>query len=509
MIITLFITRYILNILGPSDYGIYNLVSGVVFLLTFLNGAMTASTQRYLSFAIGAKDKALLRKVFENSLFLHILIGLLLLCIIEAIGFFLFDGVLNIPTNRLYAAKVIYQFMALNIFFTVFVSPFNACLIANENMLSVAVISIIESFLKILLAVSLVYFSTDKLITYGVLMTIISVISCVITSSFCFLKYDECSIKGLAFPDRIFLKELTSFATLNLYGGICVLGRSQGLAIILNIFVGTLANAAYGIATQVAGQFTFFSSSLVGALNPQIMKSEGNNDRSRMLSLSMVASKFGFFLLCFISIPSIFEMPELLKLWLGRVPENAVLFCRLVLIAGIINQLTIGLQSAMQASGRIFRYQLVVGTIYLLNIPTAYLFLKFHFESYFVIISYVAFEIIACIFRLIIAKQQIYLSITEYFKKVILKEIIPTLVIIFSSIMITCFVQMELRFILTFLTSTLMFAVSIYFLGLHSDEKTIFKTVYFKFKNSSTSWYRKSRGHINMDILRFGLVKRK
>ena len=471
--ITLYSTRLVLNALGASDYGIFNLIAGVITMLSFLNAAMTNSTQRYLSYHQGTKDFEMQKKIFTNSWMLHIVIGFFVVGLLLVLMPFLFGGFLNIPADRIPTAKAIYYFMSVSVFFTVVSVPFTASLNAHENMLWIAIVNIIESFLKLGIALSLAWFiQPERLVVYGILMAMLSVITFLLYAGFCLKKYNECSVKNYRI-DKPLMKELSSFAGWNLFGNLAWIGRTQGLSIILNIFLGTVVNAAYGIANQVAGQIIFFSATMLRAINPQIMKSEGMNDRQRMLRLSMMASKFGFFLLAFIAIPCIFEMPVILKIWLKNVPENTVIFCSLVLVAMMTNQLTVGLQSAIQATGKIKVYESIVGSILLFNLPVAYVLLKTGFPAYSVLISFICMEFIACFFRLFFLKKIAGLSIREYFERVFLKEIIPISTIILTCCIIVNFIDFEFRFLLTGIVSLVVFTSSIYLTGLCADERTL------------------------------------
>lgn len=481
--ITLYTTRVVLNALGSTDYGIYNLVAGIVVMLSFLNTTMASSTQRFLSYYQGTDNLSMQKKVFSNSLLLHLVIGIVIVLGLEIAGIFLFHGTLNIPYERLSAAKTIFHFMSATVFFNVIVVPFNGVLIAHENMVWVALVNIIETLLKLAIALILSIVAFDKLVVYGVLTAAVSVVSFLLYAVYCLKKYDDCSLRGLtARKDSVLLKDLTSFAGWNLFGTLCTIGRTQGLAILLNMFLGAIINAAYGIANQVASQLNFFSATLLRALNPQIMKSEGANDRERMFRLSMMASKFSFFLLAILAIPCCFEMTALLTFWLKNVPENTVEFCQLILIATLINQFTIGLQSAAQAIGDIKRYQIVIGTVLLLNLPIAYVCLKLNFPVYSVIISYAIIECIACILRLFFLKNIGGLSIKDYFLRVILKEIIPIAVVVVSSLLITTYVHHPFRFLITLPVSSILFAITVYLFGLAEDEKMLLNNFAKKLK---------------------------
>ncbi|WP_254412298.1 hypothetical protein [Dyadobacter diqingensis] len=481
MAIALYSTRLVLNALGSIDYGIFNLIAGVIAMLSFLNTAMTASTQRFLSFYQGKNDSIKQKSVFSNSLILHLVIGVVIVLSLEIIGLFLFEGFLNIPENRLGTAKIVYHFMSATVFFTVISVPFTGTLNARENMAVLASVSVIEALSKLSIAILLLFLTKDKLEIFGLLTASVSVLSFILYSSYCLFKYQECSISNLFKTDPILLKELTSFAGWNLFGTLCSLGRTQGLAIMLNIFFGAVVNAAYGIANQVSGQLNFFSYTLLQALNPQIMKSEGANDRQRMLRLSMIASKFGFFSLAIVAIPCMFEMKAILEFWLKEVPDHTLIFCNLILAGTLINQLTIGLQSAIQATGRIKIYQSVVGSIILLNLPIAYILLKLGYPAYMALVSFSLIELIACGFRLYFLNQIAGLSISEYFKSVILREIVPVSSAILACLLVNLYSQFQYRFFLTGITSSTVFILSILLTGLEQNERNMIGSILRRF----------------------------
>jgi O-antigen/teichoic acid export membrane protein len=471
--ITLYSTRIVLNALGSAEYGIFNLVAGVILMMSFLNTAMATSTQRYLSFYQGKKDLEMQKKVFTNSLFLHFLIGIVIVSALQIIGLFLFKGFLNIPADRLADARTLFSFMSVTVFFTIMTVPFNGSLAAHENMIWGAMINILEAVLKLGIALMLFVVSGDKLVIYGLLTASVSIVSFLLNAGYCLYKYEECTFKGLKQTDKGFIKELSSFAGWNLFGAICGLGQTQGLAIILNLFFGTVVNAAYGIANQASSQLKFFSVTMLRSLNPQIMKSEGANDRKRMLRLSMMASKFGFFLLLIFAIPCILEMESLLHFWLKKVPDNTVIFCQLILITGLVNQLTVGLQSAVQALGQIKLYQAAIGTILLINLPLAYFLLYSGLPPYIVLVSCTLIEAIACVFRLLILKKLAGLSIPEFFSRVLYKELIPVVSGIVTACLLTRFLHMEYRFLITIPVTIIVCSISIYLNGLCEDEKSM------------------------------------
>jgi O-antigen/teichoic acid export membrane protein len=484
ILIALYSTRLVLNALGASDYGVYNLVAGVIAFLSFLNGAMSTATQRFLSFHQGRKDVEKQKTVFTNSLILHILLGLCIVVILEIAGFFLFDGFLNIPVSRIETAKGIYHFMSVTVFFTIINAPFIGSLTAHENMIYLAIVNIVEALLKLSIGLVLFVITEDRLMWYGFLMAFLSLATLSLYAFFCFSKYDECTTKGFfSRLEKPLLKELFSFASWSLFGAACTVSRTQGSAIILNLFFGSVVNAAYAIGNQVSSQMNFFSSTMMQAMNPQLMKSEGAGNRGRLLELAMLASKYGFFLFAFIAIPAIFEMPAILMFWLNQVPPNTVIFCRLLVIAILTNQLTIGLQSAVQAIGKIKAYQITVGTTLLLNMPLGYLLLRMGMPAYAMVAGFIVAELVACCLRGYFMRKLGGLSIRAFINRVLIKELIPVFMAIIVSYLVTTFLDFPYRFIFTIAISSLAFFVTVYFFGTELQERDKLKSLIFNMIN--------------------------
>jgi O-antigen/teichoic acid export membrane protein len=476
--VSLYSTRLVLIALGSADYGIFNLIAGIIAMLSFLNAAMTTSTQRFLSVHKGKKDINMQKSIFTNSLILHLIIAIIIVAALEIAGFFLFNGFLKIPLDRIDAARAVYHFMSATVFFTIIEAPFTGTLNSHENILVIAAVSIIEILLKLTVAVLLFHVVVnDKLTFYGLLNPCITVFSFLLYATYCLIKYKEASLRHWHLANKDLLKKLASFAGWNLFGSLCTLGKTQGIAIMLNIFFGTVINAAYGIANQIAAQLTFLSATLMQAINPQIMKSHGAGDKERMLRLSMIASKFSFFLMAMVTIPCIFEMKAILTFWLKLVPNYTVIFCDLILVSILINQLTIGLQSTIQATGKIKHYQMVVGSIIILNVPIAYIILKAGFSAYVALVSFSVVEVMACTCRLYFAKTLAGLSVKTYFRDVIIKEAGPIVILV-----IYCFFATKIvfnySFLLTIFSSILVFCTSIYFIGLNEGEKFFIKSTY-------------------------------
>jgi O-antigen/teichoic acid export membrane protein len=393
--IALYSTRLILNALGVVDYGIFNLVGGVIAMLSFINGAMIIATQRFLSISLGAGDTEKLKSVFRTSVILHLIIGVGIVILLEVAGLFLFNGALNIPPERIKAAKTIFHFMIVSTFFTINAVPYDASINSHENMAFDAILGILEAVSKLGIAILLTYTSVDKLVFYGILIAALTILIRIIKSYYCVKKYEECRMKYTTKLDTGLLREMISFAGWSFFGLLSSVLKNQGLAILLNIFFGIVVNAAYGISNQVNSNIRAFSSNMIRAIMPQITKSEGSGDRNRMLRLSIFASKMSFFLLAFFAIPIIVEMPFVLKIWLKTVPENTVIFCQLVLVLTLLYQITIGTMASVTSVGDIKTFQIAVGAIEIFNLPLAYVLIKVGLPAYFVFVGSIAMELVA------------------------------------------------------------------------------------------------------------------
>lgn len=409
IIVNLYSTRLILNAMGVEDFGIVNLVSGIVAMLSFFQNSLTISTQRFLSVNKGKKDNDMQIKIFNTSIVIHLLLGIALVIILESIAPLVFNSSIQIPLERINASQMLYQLTILGTFFVIISVPYDATLNAHENMLIYSIASIIESMIRLAGAIILVRYGNDKLVFYGLLLITIRLVSMVFKSVYCHLKYSDARIKISKFSLHS-LREMLSFAGWNAIGGFSVSLRSQGIAIVLNIFQGVILNAAYGIANQLLGQLTNFTATISKAMAPQIMQSKGAGEENHMMSLSLKQCKYSYILLLFFAIPLYAEMPLVLRLWLKQIPDYGISFCRLILLVSLVQQITIGMQTLIQANGRIALYQSLMSLLIMLNIPFAYFILKMGYNPNLVIVAMLFLEIICLVARLILAHRLVGLS---------------------------------------------------------------------------------------------------
>lgn len=417
MFISLYTTRLILNSLGASDFGIFNIVGGAIAMLGFLNAAMASATQRFMSYSEGEGNKEKQKSIFNVSFVLHLGISFVVGIALLIAGYFFFNGILNIPDDRIFAAKVVYGSLIVSTMFTVMTVPYDAAMNAHENMKYYAIVGVFESFLKLGVAFACVYTTLDKLIVYGALMACIPLITLTIMRVYCHRHYEECLIAPRTYWNKELMKEMTTFAGWNFVVSISNVFTQNGLSVVLNSFWGTSLNAAQGVGNQLCGQLQTFSNTMLKAVNPVIAKSEGEKDRYLMLQVAMKSCKFSYLLIIFFAIPAIMEMPYIMRLWLHNVPQWAVLFCQLQLLRTIIEMLTISLGNAIAAQGNISSYSKKASILNILPLILTYLLFKYHFEPYWMYIAWITcWSIIGGGLKLFYCKKLCGLSYRTYFK---------------------------------------------------------------------------------------------
>lgn len=478
IVLSLYSTRLILSALTIPDYGIYAVVGGVVAMLGFITNALVITTQRYVSYHQGNGNYDYVRKLFVNSLFLHVLIGLGLSAILYSLKGWLMDDVLNIPFERIQTAGRVYEITILMLFITVVTAPFKALFIARENIIYISVVEVMDGFLKLFLAIGLAFVNTDKLLVYALCMALILFFNLAAFVIYALWRFEECVIIIRRVDiDRECLRRLLGFAGWTTYGMGAVAGRNQGISVMFNHFMGTVVNAAYGISFQVYGAVSFVATSILNAMNPQIMKAEGANDRAKMLLLAEQESKYSTALMSMLAIPLVMEMPALLDLWLEEVPEGTSMFCRYVLIAFLCDQTTYGLNTANQALGNIRNYTLLVYTPKILIMPLVWLLLSDGYDTQSVMRLYLGVEILVALARIPYLKYTAGLSIRHYFNHVICPLLPLCTVLYVTSLLCTVSCVSSYRFLLTFSVSILSGLVVAWLFTLDEIEKIYVRTL--------------------------------
>lgn len=480
MVVSLYTSRIILNTLGVEDFGIYNLVGGVVVLFSFLNNAMTASTQRFLNYEMSKNSYEAVRRVFSVSMNAHIMIIAIIVLLSETVGLWFLNSQLNIPQERMYAANVVYQFSILSFSINILKVPYNASIIAYEKMSFYAWISIIEVILKLVIVFLLVLFSIDKLILYSILTVSISFIIYLTYRLYSRKKYISCRYQMI--HDKVIFKDLVGFSSWSLLGSLSVIGANQGVSMILNIFVGVVANAAIGVANQVSSALYSFVSNFQLAFQPQVIKTYAANEIDKHKNLVFQSSKFSYYLLLIIVAPFLINTEAILTLWLKIVPDYAVSFTQIILLVSLIDAISGPFWMSANAIGNIKKYQIGLSIINLLSLPFTYLFLYFGLNPSVVLIVRFFTSVVAFIYRFNYTNKRIKLN-HKIIKKYLL-NISSVSIIVFGTILGVAKVlspDIEIGILTISSLGIILFTlIVISLLGLDNKEKSFLKNKIFK-----------------------------
>lgn len=372
--VSLYTSRVVLRILGVEDYGLYNVVGGIVTMFTFLNGSLGSATSRYITFELGKKDFERVNKVFNTALIIHIAIALIIIVLAESIGLWFFYEKMTIPADRLNAAFWVYQISIITCFFSLTQVPYNATIIAFEDMKIYAYVGIAEVILRLLIVYLLAISPIDRLVFYAILLCVLQIGVMSFYRYYCNRHFSSCRINFS--KDKVLFKEMFSYAGSDMIGSISALAQGQGLNILLNVFYGPIVNAARGIAYQVQGAITQFSNNFMTAVRPQIIKLYAEGKVNEMLRLVEHSSCFSYYLMWMISFPICLEAHYILSLWLGVYPEHTVNFLILIIILCLIQTLKTPRTTVYHATGHLKVTNMIVGGILCAAFPLAYLFLK-------------------------------------------------------------------------------------------------------------------------------------
>lgn len=420
LIINLYTSRVILRELGVDDYGIYNVVGGIIVVLSFLNGAMASGTQRFMNVEMGKKNQGAVNKVFSTSQQIHCFVAFCMFIIADTVGLWFLNNCMNIPDGRMRAANWVYQFSIISAILGIFTVPYNAAIISHEKMHAFAYISIVEAVLKLFVAFAIIWAPFDKLIFYAALIMFIGLINCGVYACYGFKYFEECRHFTLK-PDRPMMKQMLSFSGWMVFGNLGYILHTQGIAIVINMFFTVAVNAAQGIANQVNGVVTQFANNFLVALNPQVVKTYAAGEFDQMHSLIIRGCKMAFCLMSFFVIPLVLEAPTVLEVWLGIVPQYAVIFMRLILLISLLNSFSSLLAVSQGATGNIKNYQISLTLIGALHIPFAWVAFKLGGGPEYSMYVYLAIVIVLQLLRIWFVCRSLNLSIRRYTKDVLLR----------------------------------------------------------------------------------------
>lgn len=472
MLVSLYTSRVVLQALGVEDYGIYNVVGGVVAMFSMISNSLSSSVSRFLTFELGKGNLEGLKRVFSTSLSIHVALVLVIVLLSETLGLWFLNTHMTIPENRLYAANWVFQASVFTFVINLLSVPFSASIVSHERMSAFAYIGILDIMLRLLIVLFIAYsgWNFDRLIVYSLLLVVVVCIMQAIYWNYCTRNFKECKF-GLSF-DVNYWKEMSSFAGWNFIGCTARLFKDQGVNILLNLFIGPIINAARGIANTVNNVLASFSGNFMTALNPQITKSYAAGDYDYMFSLVERGSRFSYYILLLFALPMLFETEFVLTLWLKHYPAHTVNFVRLILIVTMCDILSNTLINLQVATGKIRNYQLIVGSMLLMNFPLSYLCLKIGFppESTFVVAFVVA--VFCLLLRLWFLREMVGLSIKRYLYRVCGNVLCVTLVA--AVIPALLYMQMSdglMRFLLMCVLTMLCSSMAIYFVGCSNNER--------------------------------------
>lgn len=472
MLVSLFTSRVILNTLGATDYGIYNVVGGIVTIVSFLNSALGASTSRFLTFALGEKNIQKQRSTFGACLNLHIGIALLVLILGETVGLWFFYEKMVIPDERMVAAFWVYQFSILTTMVSFTQVPYNASLIAHEEMSIYAYVGLYEAFSRLFIAYLITISPIDNLIFYGLLLLVNTVIVQLFYRWYAVKHFEECRFSLV--KDKTLYKQLLSYGGWDLFGNLALVCQGEGVNLLLNVFFGPIVNAARAIAFQIQGAVTQFVGNFMTAVRPQVIKNYAEGNVNKMYTLTFYTAKFSYILMLALVVPIIYEIRFILGIWLGSaVPDETALFAVIVLMTYTWRTFHIAALMPYHAIGKIKTGNITIGTLMIATLPMGYVLFKFGCPAYSVFLAIFAVEIVGMF--------AIYWLIHRYeyfpYKYVFTKILMPCGLVTIFTIIVPAFITHLmrdgwLRFIIVGVTTEFALILSALYLGLNKEERT-------------------------------------
>ena len=473
MCINLYTSRIVLEALGVEDFGIYNVVGGIVIMLGFINDSMSVSTRRFLSYELGTGNMKRLHEVFVTSMNIHLIISLVIVILSETIGLWFVLEKMIIPPERITAALWCYQVSVFTAVIDILSYPYISAIVAHEKMKSFAFIAILDAILKLLLVYLLLFFNYDRLIFYALLYAGEKVLIRMVYNIYCVKTFEECKYKWL-FKKDLF-KEMAIFAGWNMWGNLAYVCYTQGLNMMLNVFFGSVVNAARGVAVQVQGTVGNFANNFQMAINPQITKTYASGKLKDTHQLIYRGSRFTFCLMLILCLPLIVETPMILSIWLKEVPEGSVVFLRLLLVIVLVQKCTSPLATAVSSTGQIKRYETMVNGLMLFILPIGYLVLKFGGAPWTVFVVYLIIAILSFVVNLYIALPMMELRLIDYVRYAIkpcavvmvLSMVVPTIMhlLVIPGMVISC-----LNIVFTVIATTTI----CFMFGLDAEERSVF-----------------------------------
>ncbi len=472
MMANLYITRVVLNVLGASDFGLYNVVCGFVAMFGFLNTSMINGIQRFYNYELGKNGESSIVKVYNTSVLIQFALTIFVVLLAESFGLWYINNQMILPTDRLDAANCIFQFSVISLVFVIMQVPYSAAIMAYERMDYYAIVSIVEIVLKVIIIFILPYVTGDHLIVYAISMMCVTIVGFILYFAYCRIKFPHLILERKF--NKIQFKSMISFSGWNTLGSFAYLLKGQGTNVLINAFFGTVVNAANGIAAQISSAIQAFSANLLVAFKPQLTQAyaEGNYLRTEQLMFSM--SKISYILMSFLSVPIIVEIDYILEIWLGNdVPEYSNRFAVLTIVSMMIGMFNTPVTQVVHAIGKMKRYQITTSVIIGSILPISYIFFKLGFEASAIYIVTIVITIINQLFCLIVLYSIFKFNTVMYIRNVILPCIIITVVTISISLLVTSLMSPSIfRVLIVFVVNLIITAVIAYMM-LSQKEKVV------------------------------------
>ena len=425
MIVGLYTSRVVLEALGENDFGIYNVVGGVVAMFTVISGALNSAVSRFITFEMGKGAGARLDKVYSTAVSIQIILSVIIVLLAEPAGLWFIDNEMTIDPLRIPAARQVLHLSILAFVINLMSVPQMASITAHERMSAYAYIGILDGMLRLGAALLIAHSHSDRLVVYAVLMTFSVLVVRASYGLYCRINFPECRYRPVF--DKGLMKEMFSFAGWNFIGVASGVLRDHGGNILVNLFSGPAVNAARGMAYQLSGTVQNFVTNFMTAVNPQITKSYASGDHEFMFSLMRKASRMSFYLLFLLALPVLFNMEQLLGIWLKDVPEHTAAFASLFMVLALSESVSHPLVTAMLATGRIRNYQLLVGGLQLMNFPVSYIILKAGAAPEMTVVVAIVISQLCLAARLFMLRKMISLSVGEFLRRVYFNVIAVTL----------------------------------------------------------------------------------
>lgn len=474
--INLYATRVLLKNIGVEDFGIYNVIGSIVVFASFLKNALTNATARYLTYELGTGDKKQLNKVFSMALNCHYVLAICLFIVIEIVGVYFLNTKLIIPDHRIVAANWVFQFSLISFCLSIIYIPYHSNVIAHERMDFYAVVSIVETLLKLISAIMIAYFFYDKLILYAGLIFVMHVIIFII-----YCAYNNRKISYVKYErvwDKDLLKKFSSYSGWSMLVNGADVATQQSISIFFNMFLGLVANAALGLANQINSGMLAFTTNMSQAYNPQIIKSYASGDYNYFYKLIFAASKISFILQLVISLPVIFNIQLILNIWLGECPEMTADLVKIIVVFYMIDAFQYPLIQAIYAQGDIKKHQIIIGIIKLIVIPIMYVIIRLTLSPFWTLFIWILGGLACVVFRTFYVKSLLKLNLKDYATSVLIKIIIISLIAYCSTYMVSFLsANSIIRLVLTTCVSTLTIMIVGYVYVLSKNEKRFIKSI--------------------------------